>query len=55
MWLAGQERIVFGEPEWRSMPEHEVAELIGREEMRALPPEVPQQDDDNWTGMPAQL
>jgi hypothetical protein len=42
VWLSGQEWIVLGEPEWRSMPEHEVAALIGREEMQALQPEVPQ-------------
>jgi hypothetical protein len=46
VWLSGQERIVFGEPEWRSMSERKVAALIGREEMPALPSEVPQQDDE---------
>ena len=55
VWLSGQERIVFGEPEWRSMPEHEVEALIGREELKALPPEVPPQEDQPWTGVPPGL
>jgi hypothetical protein len=55
VWLSGQERIVFGEPHWEHLPEHEVAALLGREEMRALPPEVPEQDDKGWTGMPTGL
>ena len=38
VWLGGQERLAFGEPEWRSMPEHEVEALLGRDETRAMPP-----------------
>ena len=38
VWLGGHERLAFGEPEWHSMPEHEVAALLGRAEMQALPP-----------------
>jgi hypothetical protein len=44
VWLGGQERLAFGEPEWRSMPEHEVEALLGRDEMRARPP-APKFDD----------
>jgi hypothetical protein len=39
VWLSGQERIAFGEPQWEHVLENEVAALLGREEMRALPPE----------------
>ena len=45
VWLGGQERLAFGEPEWRSLPDHDVAALIGEEAMHALPPQVPSQDD----------
>jgi hypothetical protein len=38
VWLSGRERIAFGEPRWEHLPEHDVEALIGREEMRALPP-----------------
>ena len=45
VWLGGQERLAFGEPEWRSLPEQEVEALIGQEEMRAIPPSIPQTDE----------
>ena len=35
-WLSGQERIAFGEPHWEHLPEHEVAALIGQDELHAL-------------------
>ena len=41
VWLGGQERLAFGEPEWRSMPEDEVEALLGCDETIALPPQVP--------------
>ena len=53
VWLSGRERIAFGDPHWEHLPEHEVEALLGREEMQALPPDVPQQDDQPWTGVPA--
>jgi hypothetical protein len=40
VWFGGQERLAFGEPEWRSLPEHEVEALLGRDEMQALPPQM---------------
>lgn len=40
VWLGGQERVSLGSPEWRSMPRHEVADLISQEEMIAVPPPV---------------
>ena len=45
VWLSGQERIAFGDPHWEHLPEHEVEALLGREEMRALPPQVPIAND----------
>jgi hypothetical protein len=45
VWLGGQERLAFGEPARRSVPEHEVAALLGRAEMLALPPRVRSADD----------
>ena len=42
VWLSGQERIAFGDPHWEHLPEPEVEHLLGREEMQALPPQVPQ-------------
>jgi hypothetical protein len=50
VWLGGQERLAFGEPEWRAMLEHEVEALLGRAEMQAMPP-APTPDDQPWTGM----
>ncbi len=41
VWLSGQERISFGDPHWEHLPEHEVAALLGAEEMAALPPQRP--------------
>jgi hypothetical protein len=41
VWLSGQERLAFGDPHWEHLPEHEVEALLGREEMQALPPQVP--------------
>ena len=41
VWLGGQERLAFGEPEWRSLPAHEVAALIGEDELHAPPPPLP--------------
>jgi hypothetical protein len=38
VWLGGRERQAFGEPEWRSVPEHEGEALVNREEMGAQPP-----------------
>jgi hypothetical protein len=55
VWLSGQRRLVYGEPEWESMPEQDVAALIGEEETRALPPEVPEQGDQPWSGVPPVL
>lgn len=55
VWLSGQERLVYGEPAWESMPEHDVAALIGEEEMRAPAPEVPEQDNNPWSGVPPGL
>ncbi len=45
VWLSGQERIAFGDPHWEHLPEHEVEALLGREEMQALPPQVPIAND----------
>lgn len=45
VWLGGQERLAFGEPEWRTMPEHEVEALLGRAEMIAPPPALPITDE----------
>ncbi len=45
VWLSGQERLSFGDPHWEHLPEHEVEALLGREEMRALPPQVPIAND----------
>jgi hypothetical protein len=45
VWLSGQERIAFGDPHWEHLPEHEVEALLGRDEMRALPPQVPIAND----------
>jgi hypothetical protein len=45
VWLSGQERLAFGDPHWEHLPEHEVEALLGREEMRALPPQVPIAND----------
>ena len=39
--LAGNVRLAYGEPHWEGLPEHEVEALIGRAEMRALPPDIP--------------
>ncbi len=47
-WLGGQERLAFGEPEWRSVPEHEVEALLGGDETRATPP-APKQGDQPGT------
>jgi hypothetical protein len=55
VWLSGQERLSFGDPHWEHLPEHDVETLIGEEEMRALPPEVPAPDDQPWTGVPPRL
>ena len=44
VWLSGRERIAFGEPQWEHLPEHEVKALIGREEVRAIPPPIPEMD-----------
>jgi hypothetical protein len=41
VWLSGQERLSFGEPQWAHLPASEVEALLGREEMQALPPTVP--------------
>jgi hypothetical protein len=41
VWLSGQERISFGDPHWEHLPEHEVEALLGREEIKALPPSAP--------------
>ena len=41
VWLSGHERIAFGEPQWEHLPEHDVEALLGRDEMTALPPQVP--------------
>lgn len=38
VWLSGQERITFGEPDWEHLPVEEVEALLGRVEMRAVPP-----------------
>jgi hypothetical protein len=46
VWLSGQERLSFGEPQWEHLPESEVEALLGREEMRTLPPPVPIPNDD---------
>jgi hypothetical protein len=45
VWLSGQERIAFGDPHWEHLPQHEVEALLGREEMQALPPQVPIAND----------
>ena len=45
VWLGGRERLAFGEPEWRSLPEQEVEALIGSVEMAAPPPDVPISDE----------
>jgi hypothetical protein len=45
VWLSGQERIAFGDPHWEHLPEREVEALLGREEMQALPPQVPTAND----------
>jgi hypothetical protein len=45
VWFSGQERIAFGDPQWEHLPEHEVEVLLGREEMQALPPQVPIAND----------
>lgn len=45
VWLSGQERLSFGEPQWTHLPESEVEALLGREEMQALPPPVPLAND----------
>jgi hypothetical protein len=45
VWLSGQERIAFGDPHWEHLPEDEVEQLRGREEMHALPPQVPIAND----------
>jgi hypothetical protein len=55
VWLSGQERIAFGDPHWEHLPEREVEALISREEMQALPPSVPEQGDQHWTGVPPGL
>lgn len=55
VWLSGQEHLIYGEPEWQHLPEHDVAALIGEDEMRSLPPEVPEQEDQPWTGVPPGL
>lgn len=52
VWLGGQERLAFGEPEWRSISEHEVEALLGLDETRALPP-APKHDDQPRTGVPS--
>lgn len=33
IWLHGQERLSLGEPDWRYLPPHEVAALIGEAEL----------------------
>jgi hypothetical protein len=33
VWLGAQARLSLGEPDWRPLPIHEVAHLIGREEV----------------------
>jgi len=45
VWLSGQERISFGDPQWEHLPEHEVEALLGRDEMAALPPPLPTTTD----------
>jgi hypothetical protein len=55
VWLSGLERIAFGDPHWEHLPEHDVAVLIGREEMQTLPPPVPEHDNQHWTGVPPGL
>jgi hypothetical protein len=45
VWLGGQERLAFGEPEWHTMPGHDVEALIGREEMAAPAPQLPDGDE----------
>ena len=53
LWIMAD--LACGEPEWQHMPEHDVAALIGEEEMRAPAPEVPEQDDNPWSGVPPGL
>jgi hypothetical protein len=48
VWLSGQERLSFGDPHWEHLPAHEVEALLGREEMRALPPQVSIANDQAW-------
>lgn len=38
VWLSGQERLSFSEPQWEHMLESDVEALIGQEELRAMPP-----------------
>jgi hypothetical protein len=38
VWLSGQERLSFSEPQWEHMQESDVEALIGQEELRAMPP-----------------
>ena len=45
VWLSGQERIAFGDPQWEHLPEHEVEALLGRDEMQALLPQIPTAND----------
>ncbi len=52
VWLSGQEQITFGEAHWEHLPEQEVEQLLGRDEMQALPPWVPRQDDRPFDGSP---
>jgi hypothetical protein len=37
VWYGGQERLSFGEPDWRRLPIEEVIGLIGEEEVRRPP------------------
>jgi hypothetical protein len=55
IWQSGQERLSFGELHWKRIPEQDVEALLSRDEMRALPPEVPHQDDQPWSGVPPGL
>jgi hypothetical protein len=38
VWLSGQERLSFGEPQWAHLPASEVEALLGPAEMAATPP-----------------
>jgi hypothetical protein len=45
VWLSGQERLSFGDPHWEHLPEHEVEQLLGRDEMQAFVPPVLREGD----------